>query len=193
MTNDDQPASNLAAGAVGQLGRMFNSDICGYCGCNLPEVQDIAVCDSCDKEATDKNAQMKAEKEAERAERRQSAWERRAGEYGTGEASRLPFDKMRELLDEWNPSLRFGATILGHGLGKSWLLWLMLRKAWDAGREFEYRDATEMRGELLSMSRVGDQSSKVKALIKTPILAIDNFGFNKSTEAADELWHQIFE
>jgi DNA replication protein DnaC len=102
-------------------------------------------------------------------------------------------DCQRDLLERWRPGLKFGVTITGDGMGKSWLLWLLLKKAYAAGREYDARIATEMRGEIMALARNGDTTPSLRKLTGVPILAIDDFGLATPTPAADELWAKILE
>jgi len=183
--------AHRAAPKLGLLERFSNSRICGYCGFNFGEVVEIAVCDHCEQEEQARRDQQGEHTRMARKARQREAWAKLAGTFSQADPEKLPSQSMRDLLEKWKPGLRFGVTITGSGTGKSWLLWLLLRKAHEHGRAFEVRDATEMRGAIMALSRNGESTPAIKKLVGVPILAIDDFGMANPTAASDELWSQI--
>lgn len=179
--------------ALKPLGGIFGGTVCIRCRKSFGRRVEIAICDDCDLADKERNQAIEQQERERKQAAKRARWKEIAGIYHDGDPAKLPQDCMRELHQAWNPEHRYGATIAGDGLGKSYLLWLLIGKAREAKREFVVKDASEIRSELIAMARHGNDSQPVKNLIRPEILAIDNFGLSKSTEAADELWSHVLE
>ena len=178
---------------TGSLKKFFDSRFCGYCGRDFGKIESIAVCDPCDQINRRKKAEADQEDSQRKLASRMMHWGEKAGKFRHAEPVKLPLDCQRDLLERWQPGRKFGATITGEGCGKSWLLWLLLKKAWGQGHDVLCKTATEMRGEIMALARNGDTTPAIRALVKVPILAIDDFGLASPTPASDELWAKLLE
>lgn len=171
----------------------MNQRRCAYCGHDFGQPVPIAICDPCDKRVAEEKRLEKANAGKRAMASRMARWAGRAGKFATAAPTKLPFENQRTLLEAWDPGGRHGVTLTGDGQGKSWLLWLLIKKAWAGGLSFEARLATEMRGEIMALARNGDTTPAIRRLAQVSILVIDDFGLASATPAADELWVKLLE
>ena len=212
MKNQDQPEkrkfptgyaeeksihTSQAAGEIapttGIKPQFFDNRYCGYCNHDFGQVEEVAVCHACDAKIVQKADDEDRAARQRAMTSRMVRWASMAGKFSTAAPLKLPLDCQRDLLDKWNPSLKHGVTLTGDGTGKSWLIWLLLKKAWAEGREFHAGIATEMKGAIMALARNGDTTPAIKKLVAYPILAIDDFGLASPSPAADELWAKLLE
>lgn len=193
LDNSRQAGDAITALDTGSLKKFFDSQYCGYCGHDFGQIVSISVCDRCDQINRRKKFEDDEDDDKRKLASRMMHWGEKAGKFRHADPKKLPFDCQRELLERWQPNRKFGGTITGEGAGKSWLLWLMLKKSWSQGFGVLCKTATEMRGEIMALARNGDTTPAIRALVRVPILAIDDFGLASPTPASDELWAKLLE
>jgi len=176
---------------------MYDSDKCYKCGNDLGSIQSIAICDDCDGKISENNQRLAADEANRRQASLDAIWQDIAGKYGDTTPELLPFEAERSLVARWKPSLRFGATIMRNAQsgpsGRTRTLWALCRKSYLEGKRSSYYSAAELRHHSMALARHGESASAIRELIKTPVLAIDDFGLQAFTPTSCELFALILD
>tara|TARA_R110000782_G_scaffold12895_2_gene38124 strand:+ start:3059 stop:3829 length:771 start_codon:yes stop_codon:yes gene_type:complete len=196
MKNEDEETiGQSVAGAIPSL--LADSDTCCKCGADLGKIESIPICDTCDGQIVAKNKAIEAEETAGKQGQRDQIWRGIAERYADTEAAMLPYDAQRQLIARWQPTRRFGVSIMRSSptgaSGRTRTLWALCRKAFDEGLRSVYLTASEIRKNSAAFAKNGENDREMRRLIRIPVLAIDDFGLQSFTSTSCELFGLLLE